>query len=76
VEVCTGGSSSVRPNRECGTAHVTAHNWSRWVVVRCQLLIDSFKFKFDCLNMNRLFEYKYDCFLPFEIQKIQKKSKK
>jgi hypothetical protein len=35
-----------------GTDCTTAHRWGRWTVVRCQLLIDPFKLKFDCLNMN------------------------
>jgi hypothetical protein len=36
---------------ELGWALSTRH-WGRWAVVRCCLLIDPFKFKFDRLNMN------------------------
>jgi hypothetical protein len=28
------------------------HHWSRWAVVRSQLLIDPFEFKFDRLNIS------------------------
>jgi hypothetical protein len=61
VEACTGDRGSAHPDRRGtastragpgGTTRTTAHHWSWWAVVRCQLLISSFEFKFDRLNMN------------------------
>jgi hypothetical protein len=34
------------------TARTTSRRWGRWTIVMCRLLIGSFKFKFNCLNMN------------------------
>jgi hypothetical protein len=53
MEDCTGGRGSARSEAGLGgTTRTTARHWSRWAVVRCQLLIGTFKFKFDRLNMN------------------------
>jgi hypothetical protein len=59
VEAQLGGRSNICLNRVVpsvleldGTVRTTDRYWSQWVVGRCQLLIDLFKFKFDHLNIN------------------------
>jgi hypothetical protein len=38
--------------RSDGTVRTTVHHWGWWTVVRCRVLVNLFKFKFDRLNMN------------------------
>jgi hypothetical protein len=50
------GGADGTPRVEVGlgaTVHITVH-WDWWTVGRCHLLIDLFKFKFNCLNTNSI----------------------